>query len=786
MKQALFSLVALVAVTLFTNPAYAAVSDCASQGCVAVCNGNNVEMYFDDGTSAGTITGVGSGECTISADEGYLVISRTSGDTYIYDVENGTTCWFGYAGNHAIVFGSHVYVTDGVNGRIAKVGLDCTGYTEISVPGTYPFEITKDSTTIYVINSQTANVTTIVPPSTTPVYNDIGRVFGDQLQTIKYHAGNNKLYVGGLAGIYEVSLPLDGTSTLWQTLPSQSGEMSLTNTHIGIKSGVGNSAYLIPFSSPSSYSTMGCVSCRSVALNDSTFYSMGGTSPDLNVRAWDMSGAQYGYSPLAGGWSTAWLAPTITPPVCGDNVKNGTDECDGADFGTATCQSLGFDGGTLSCSGSCTIDTSACFYNCGNGAIDAGEDCDGANLNGTACTDLGFDSGSLSCSASCEFDTTSCVTLTCGNGQLDNGEDCDGSNLGGETCQSLGFDGGPLSCSSSSCTFDTSGCVTDLCGNSQLDAGEDCDGANLGGETCQSQGFDGGSLSCTSSCTLNTDACTLNTCGNGLIDNGEQCDDGNTAAGDGCSGNCQVEEGYSCEGEPSNCTLQDTCNQDGLVTVLDSIDDPKLKGAALERYQETSALPKGSTVTCETSFGENVIKVEVPVGHHENVRVVTPDSDVIWHLYDGAVMYVNTAPPYNFYVTSGGSIALHSGSDIDVKYESLGLGTLGTVWMARFHSLHPITKVVGNWLEIQVTDSRIRLFSLEDSSNSVVLAAPEMDEPIYINLDALGDLSDISKPNLPPTGGCNGCNSSNGTPPHSFMFLLIMFWILMPLFRKRG
>jgi cysteine-rich repeat protein len=35
-------------------------------------------------------------------------------------------------------------------------------------------------------------------------------------------------------------------------------------------------------------------------------------------------------------------------------------------------------------------------------------------------------------------------------------------------------------------------------------------------------------------------------CGNGQLDGAEQCDDGNTAAGDGCSANCQVESSFLC------------------------------------------------------------------------------------------------------------------------------------------------------------------------------------------------------------------------------------------------
>ncbi len=48
-------------------------------------------------------------------------------------------------------------------------------------------------------------------------------------------------------------------------------------------------------------------------------------------------------------------------PVCGDGVLEAPEACDGQDFGGATCQSLGFDGGTLGCSAGCTqILTYAC------------------------------------------------------------------------------------------------------------------------------------------------------------------------------------------------------------------------------------------------------------------------------------------------------------------------------------------------------------------------------------------------------------------------------------------
>ena len=43
-------------------------------------------------------------------------------------------------------------------------------------------------------------------------------------------------------------------------------------------------------------------------------------------------------------------------------------------------------------------------------------------------------------------------------------------------------------------------------------------------------------------------AVCVNICGDGLIVANEQCDDNNTFAGDGCSGSCLIEDGFSCSG----------------------------------------------------------------------------------------------------------------------------------------------------------------------------------------------------------------------------------------------
>ncbi|MCH9682807.1 MAG: hypothetical protein K0V04_15330 [Deltaproteobacteria bacterium] len=118
------------------------------------------------------------------------------------------------------------------------------------------------------------------------------------------------------------------------------------------------------------------------------------------------------------------------------------------------CCSVEWDG---LCVGQATADCNAVCVVCGNGNIDMGEICDGNQFGGASCQSQGFDNGSLSCQANCSvIDNSGCGI--CGNGAIDPAESCDGGNLGGASCQSLGFDGGNLSCTGN-CGFNTSNCV---------------------------------------------------------------------------------------------------------------------------------------------------------------------------------------------------------------------------------------------------------------------------------------------------------------------------------------
>ncbi|MEX1367177.1 MAG: hypothetical protein AB1Z98_28880, partial [Nannocystaceae bacterium] len=160
--------------------------------------------------------------------------------------------------------------------------------------------------------------------------------------------------------------------------------------------------------------------------------------------------------------------PTVTedPPECGNGVAETDEDCDGADVGGATCASVGFAGGALSCAADCSFDTSNCTQ-CGNGTVDGTEQCDGADLGGIgSCADVGLGepTEAVGCDDDCRHDYSMCSA--CGDGTIMPPEQCEPGNVGDQTCVSQGFDGGVLQCTPGF-NFDTTGCAD--CGNAVQD-----------------------------------------------------------------------------------------------------------------------------------------------------------------------------------------------------------------------------------------------------------------------------------------------------------------------------
>ena len=205
------------------------------------------------------------------------------------------------------------------------------------------------------------------------------------------------------------------------------------------------------------------------------------------------------------------VCPRSCDQECGNNIVEPGEECDGS--AGLTCASQGFTGGSISCSSTCEIDTSACTPAkkgiCGNGVVEPGEECDGKVGESLTCEDYGLTSGTLSC-VKCKISTTSCEGAKgyCGDGYVGPGETCEKGSQG-LSCEDYGLISGTISCADD-CTTDTTGCFEGYCGDGEIDRGESCDGLEWGGVAeCAdiSDDFIGGTPVCGADCHFNTNNC---------------------------------------------------------------------------------------------------------------------------------------------------------------------------------------------------------------------------------------------------------------------------------------
>jgi len=60
------------------------------------------------------------------------------------------------------------------------------------------------------------------------------------------------------------------------------------------------------------------------------------------------------------GWTCTEESPSVCEPICGDQVLVGDEDCEQGLLNGATCESLGFEPGTLACTRGCTFDTAGC------------------------------------------------------------------------------------------------------------------------------------------------------------------------------------------------------------------------------------------------------------------------------------------------------------------------------------------------------------------------------------------------------------------------------------------
>ncbi len=142
-----------------------------------------------------------------------------------------------------------------------------------------------------------------------------------------------------------------------------------------------------------------------------------GTEGSTNA---DDSTSTNGSTSTSGATNTGMADEGPAKPMCGDGVVEGDEECDQGD-----ANGVGF------CTDQCAIDE------CGDGYVGeeakVGKDpevCDGQNLRGQTCESQGFNDGSLSCLADCTgFDLSDCV----GGGSSTTDTDGSTSSGGGST-----------------------------------------------------------------------------------------------------------------------------------------------------------------------------------------------------------------------------------------------------------------------------------------------------------------------------------------------------------------
>jgi methionine-rich copper-binding protein CopC len=214
--------------------------------------------------------------------------------------------------------------------------------------------------------------------------------------------------------------------------------------------------------------------------------------------------------------SCAAADDTSSRGSCGDGKRQATEQCDGTDLDSKTCATEGMSGGTLSCSPTCTLDTSACCK----------DSC--PNLGDTMC--LGEQ------------------IMTCGKSAGNcrawvQTTDCSAS---GKVCNSTA---GKVSCKGSNCL--------DSCSTA---GATQCNGASV--ETCSEQPNGCLGWSPSEDCSAQSQACTVTA---GVAQCGA-CTTGSCTVGDKqCSGNVL----QTCS-DASGCptwTNQTDCGAEGLSCV---------------------------------------------------------------------------------------------------------------------------------------------------------------------------------------------------------------------------
>ena len=208
---------------------------------------------------------------------------------------------------------------------------------------------------------------------------------------------------------------------------------------------------------------------------------------------------------------------------------------------------------------------------CGNNLKESGEACDGTDLVGEGCASQGYDLGTLSCLRDCSgFNISGCSMIPCSltgaywsvnnaiEGQpvqlIVEGQGCNGQQVNFSVWEDDLLGDEPSNMAPVPSIF--AGDSTNISWVAEWQCDGDVGGiCTLGLPEYYFTAFlqENESIGVTSANPMLVVEELSPACGNGLVQGIEQCDDSNNILGDGCSDICSIEENYSCNGEPSFC-----------------------------------------------------------------------------------------------------------------------------------------------------------------------------------------------------------------------------------------
>ncbi len=234
------------------------------------------------------------------------------------------------------------------------------------------------------------------------------------------------------------------------------------------------------------------------------------------------------------------LCPGFSPSRCGNGVADSGETCDGNDLRGLTCADLGGTGDLRCDPFLCILDRTGCINVGGNGRREGSEVCDGAflavpptnDVGEASCQSLGYGDGTLTCRPQPRilrtsrpfafldpvqiprFSTFECSRRgICGDGRATDFEECDGDDFAGASCATFDAEG-DLHCTDS-CAFDLTDCrSTARCGDGRISFGEECEPGRDLRLSCTEDGGVGSYTCDPQFCSIDQTGCVF-TCGVG-------------------------------------------------------------------------------------------------------------------------------------------------------------------------------------------------------------------------------------------------------------------------------